>query len=346
MYLLAPSFALWQNMHGATHDITVQYLRVDAISYIGWAFTLVGGAALRGAGDMRTPMKVLAIVNAFNVILSWSMVYGLGPFPELGVKGIVIGTLCSRLIGGALITTVLLFGKQGLKLQIHLFKPAGAIIRRIVRIGLPAAADGAVMWTGHFLFLMIVARLNPVENIEVNHDYAAQIVIIRLEAFTYLPASAWAAACATMIGQSLGAGLPKRAKQAGHEGVFQCGLLTALVGAMFVIFAPFFCGLLNKDPQVIATAAPILMFAGLFQPVLAAAIVYLGSLRGAGDTVYPLIFTAVGLGLVRLPMAYLLGITLGYGLLGAWIAVFGDLVLRMVFALVRFSRGKWVAVRV
>jgi putative MATE family efflux protein len=346
MYLLAPNFARWQNMHGATYDITVQYLQIDAISYIGWAFTLVGGAALRGAGDMRTPMVALAVVNAFNVILSCALVYGPGPFPALGVKGIVVGTLFSRLIGGALITAVLIHGRHGLKLRIHLLKPAAAVIRRIVRIGVPAAADGAIMWTGHFLFLMIVARLSGSNNIEVNHTYAAQIVIIRLEAFTYLPASAWAAACATMIGQALGAGLPHRAKQSGHEGAFQCGLLTAVVGAMFVIFAPAFCGIVNKDPQVIATAAPVLMLAGMFQPILSSAIVYLGCLRGAGDTIYPLGFTTLGLGLIRLPLAYLLGITQGYGLFGAWIAVCGDIVFRMIMALVRFARGKWAEIRV
>jgi len=88
MYLLAPSFATWQNMHGATYRITVDYLRIESFSHTAMALTLVGGAALRGAGDMRTPMKILAAVNVFNVILSVALVHGAGPLPAPPDEGI------------------------------------------------------------------------------------------------------------------------------------------------------------------------------------------------------------------------------------------------------------------
>jgi Na+-driven multidrug efflux pump len=235
---------------------------------------------------------------------------------------------------------------MGLMLKANLLRPSREVMRRILRIGLPAAADGAVMWSGHFAFLMIVARLAGSDSIEVNHAYAAQIVVVRLEAFTYLPASAWAAACATMIGQALGAGLPGRAKACGHEGAFQCGVLTGLVGIAFELFAVPLCALINKDPEVIMHAAPVLVMAGACQSALALSIVYMGSLRGAGDTVYPLIMTATSLILIRLPFGYLLGIAWGLGLFGAWIAVCGDMLFRMTLALGRYQRGRWLATQV
>jgi Na+-driven multidrug efflux pump len=108
------------------------------------------------------------------------------------------------------------------------------------------------------------------------------------------------------------------------------------------MFAGPIIGLLNKDAQVIALATPVLMLVGFFQPVLSSSIVYQGSLRGAGDTVFPMLFTVVGLAVVRVPLGYLFGITLGWGLFGAWIAVCADLFVRMTFAFIRFARGRWI----
>jgi MATE family multidrug resistance protein len=342
MYALAPYFAGWLEMRGLTFDITVRYLRIDALAYAVWAVSLVGAAALRGAGDMRTPLKVLALVNLLNVIISPTLVYGWGPFPSLGVDGIVVGTVCARIGGGVLIVLLLVRGRFGLRLSLSCLRPVLNPIMRILRIGLPAALDGAIMWTGHFLFLKIVGHIGSTETSTENVSFAAQIVVVRLEAFTYLPASAWAAACATMIGQALGARSPDRARRCGHEGVLQCALLTALVGLCFVMFAGPIIGLLNKDAQVIALATPVLMLVGFFQPVLSSSIVYQGSLRGAGDTVFPMLFTVVGLAVVRVPLGYLFGITLGWGLFGAWIAVCADLFVRMTFAFIRFARGRWI----
>ncbi len=346
MYFLAPRFAQWQAMRGVTYDITVRYLRIESLSYIGMAITLVGGAAIRGAGDTRTPMKVLASVNVFNGILSYGLVYGIGPLPKMGVDGIVTGTLISRLLGGLMLTFVLLKGARGLSIQLHLLRPMIEVIRRITRIGIPAAVDGIVMWTGHFLFLRIIGEMVSDTATGLNPSYAAQIVVVRLEAFTYLPASAYAAACATMIGQALGAHQPKRAIRSGHEGALQCCLLTTISGILFVIFARQICSLMHKDPAVIDIATPVLVLAGIAQPILALGMVYAGALRGAGDTLHPLLYTACGLGLMRLPFGYLFGLTLGWGLFGAWIAVAGDMVIRMVLVAIRFRRGKWVALKV
>lgn len=346
MYFLAPRFASWQSMRGITYDITVRYLRIESLSYIGMAITLVGGAAIRGAGDTRTPMKVLASVNVFNGILSYGLVHGIGPLPKMDVDGIVMGTLISRLLGGLILMIVILVGARGIRIRMTLLRPAIDVIRRITRIGIPAAVDGVIMWTGHFMFLKIIGSMASEVASGLNPSYAAQIVVVRLEAFTYLPASAYAAACATMIGQALGANMPKRAIRSGHEGAMQCCMLTAISGTLFVIFARQICGLMHKDPAVIDIATPVLVIAGLAQPVLALCMVYAGALRGAGDTVYPLIYNVCGIGLIRLPFGYLFGLYMGWGLFGAWIAVAADMVARMLMMAIRFRRGKWVTLQV
>lgn len=346
LWAAAPHFAAGLHMQGAADVMTVRYLRIDAWGYLIWSISQVGAAALRGAGDMRTSLKVLSLVNILNVIASPALVHGWGPAPQLGVDGIVVGTLIARVCGGLLMLFVLLRGRFGIRLHARLLWPHWAPIRRIMRIGIPAAADGAILWGGHFLFLVIVGMLGRADASGGNPAFAAHIVVIRILAFTYLPASAWATACATMIGQALGAGEPARARRCGHEGVVQCGLLTALVGLAFVLFASTLCGLLNKDPQVIALAAPVLMLSGAFQPLLSTNIVYQGALRGAGDTVFPMIFSIVGLVGIRVPGGYLLGVMLGGGLFGAWIAVCIDIVVRSTMSFTRFTRGRWTALRI
>jgi len=344
LFLLAPTFARLQNMTGTTFDIAVRYMRIDAAALVFTSLTLAGGAALRGAGDTRTPMLILGAVNILNVPLSAALVFGWGPFPQLGVTGIVLGTVTARFAGGVLMLTVLAHGRAGLRLHGSALRLQREPVDRILRIGVPAASDGAVMWTGHFIFLIIVARL--AEGALGQAYYAAHIIGVRLESLTYMPAVAWAAAAATMIGQNLGAGDPGRARRSGHEAALQCGLLAAAVGVAFYFGATALFQVMHKDPTVRAVGTSPFRIVALCQPMLAVSIVYIGALRGAGDTRFPLVITILGLVLVRLPLAYVFGVVLGGGLWAAWLAMCGDFVLRAILAAIRFARGKWVSLKV
>ncbi len=344
LFLLAPTFARLQNMSGITYDIAVEYLRIDSLALTFTSLTLVGGAGLRGAGDTRTPMKILGAVNIFNVIVSAALVFGWGPVPALGVTGIVLGTVTARTIGGVLMLAVLLRGRSGLRVRRCDLGLRREPVARLLRIGVPAASDGAIMWTGHFIFLMFVARL--AEGALGHAYYAAHIIGVRLEALTYLPSVAWAAAAATMIGQNLGAGDPVRARRAGHEAALQCGLLAAIVGFAFLVGSTWLFQLMHKDQAVRDVGIAPFRVVAMCQPLLAASIVYIGALRGAGDTRYPLLITVLGLALVRLPAAYLFGAVLGGGLWAVWLAMCGDFSLRAGLAALRFARGKWIALKV
>jgi putative MATE family efflux protein len=343
VYTLAPWFAWYCRMGGEAYRITVNYLRVDAVGHMFMSLTLVGCAALRGVGNMRTPMYLFAIINTVNVIASFTLVYGLGPFPALGVQGIVGGTVTARVLGAFLILLLLAQGSAGLKLCRGELPLAWGRAWRILRIGLPAAADGATMWTGHFIFLAIITNLadDPLRQAY----FAAHIIAVRVEAFTYLPAVAWGSATATMIGQALGARNPARAKRTGHEGVLQCGLLSLVITVLFFLGASFVYEQMSLDPQVRAEGTGPFRILALFQPLLVTSIVYIHGLRGAGDTRFPLLITLVGI-LIRLSAGSIFGLVLHGGLLGAWMGMFGDMCWRAGAAAVRHTRGKWVHTRV
>ncbi len=343
-YELAPWFARYCRMTGNAFRITVDYLRMDAVGHLAMSVMIVGCAGLRGVGNMRTPMMIYAVINAVNVIFSWGLVYGVGPLPRMGVTGIVAGTVIAKITGATLTVALLAGGRHGLEL---LWSQAPLILHsaaRILRIGLPAAADGAIMWSGHFVFLAIVSRLAGPPLGEAY--FAAHVIAIRVEAFSYLPAVAWAAATATMIGQALGAADPRRAIRCGHHAVIQCAALSAVIATLFFIGAPYIFQLMTLDPRVRAEGIQPFRVLALFQPLLVTAIIYIGALRGAGDTRFPLLITIVGTLFIRIPLGWLFGIVLHGGLLGAWVGMFADMTWRAIAASIRYARGAWVRTRV
>jgi putative MATE family efflux protein len=336
----APLFADLLGMEGEMRAIAVHYLRLDSLCYFFTAFTLVGGSILRASGDTRTPMLILAFVSVLNVFAAYGLVYGIGPLPRLGVSGIVTGTVIARVCGGTLMLAGFAKGFRGLKLTISEWKLRDETVMRMLRIGIPAAIDGALGWAGIFLFLMVVSRGQS--GVADDVALAAHVVGVRVEALTYLPADAWGFAAAAMIGQALGAGDPKRARRCGHAATFQCSLLAGVMTVVYFFGAERIYAFMHGDPQVVAAGVPAFRLLAFFQIPLVVGTVYVHSLRGAGDTRFPLWINLFGIFVVRLPLSYTFGVLLHGGLVGAWIGMCSDLGVRAVLATVRYVRGDWI----
>ncbi len=335
----APLFSFLLDLEPKAAEITTHYLRLDGIGLVFTALSLVGAAALRGTGDMRTPMFVLGTVSVLNIIVSTILVYGLGPIAPLGVDGIVLGTVSARFAGGLLMMLWLRFGSRILAIELSQWKLRGETARRILRIGLPAAIDGMIMWSGHFLFLRIISEAGATA-------LATHMIGIRVEAITYLPAVAWGAAAATLVGQSLGNQDPQRARRAGHTAVWQCGLLGILITLAFFAGSERIFSFMHNDPQVRETGASAFRTVALFQIPLIISIVYVAGLRGAGETRFPLVMTVFSTIGLRIPLAWLLCLGLGWGLYGAWLAMCVDMFIRAVMSAWKFARGDWVETKV
>jgi putative MATE family efflux protein len=344
VWVLAPHFARLQNMRGEAATIAIDYMRIDGLGFAGAAVSFALAACLRGAGDTRTPMVILGGVNILNLGISWVLTFGLGPIAGIGVNGIAIGTAIARWLGAFWVVGLLLRGKQGLRLRMARMRPDWKIIDRVLRIGIPAAADGVLIFTGHFIYMAIVNRVPTDQPREVL--YAAHIVGIRIESLSYLPAMAWALAASTMVGQNLGARNPDRARRSAHEAALQAAVALFGSGLLYFFGAPVLYRLLSNDPRVWELGVPVLMWMAPFQLALAPISVYIGALRGAGDTRVPVLINAAGLGLVRIPVSALCGITLARGLLGAWTGMFVDLTVRAFLTTAWFRTGRWQRLKV
>ena len=339
-YFAAPLLARTVGMEGEQYRIAVRYLQIDAFGHMFHALSMIGAAALRGSGNTRSPMFILGTVSLLNLIVSPLLVFGAGPVPALGIDGIVAGTVIARCSGGLLMLTVLSRGIRGLKLSLAEMKRGGDdSIRRILRIGLPACADGAVLWMGHIVFLKIINSIGE-------NAFAAHVICIQAEAVTYLAAIAWGIAAATMTGQALGNHDIPRARRAGHEAALQCSLLAGVISLFFVLGSQHIFQFMHTNSSVWDTGVTAFRFVGLIQIPLGMSIIYMHSLRGAGDTRYPMLINLCGTFLVRVPGAYVCVVVLEWGLFGAWFAMCADILLRAILLAVRHLRGGWVTTKV
>jgi len=301
---------------------------------------------------MRLPMYILGFMNLVNMLVSTVLVYGLGENAGLGsqwitswgVDGIVTGTVTAKICAAIAMVVCLMRGTDHLKWDLLQFRLMDDYVRRILRIGSMAVADNGIVWLGQFFFLMIISRLeaNPGES----YVFAAHVIGIRVEAISFLPAFAWGLAASTAVGQALGALDPDRAKRAGVVALKQCSIVMVILTVVFFFGADLIYRWMSEEPRVSEVGVPAFKFLACFQLPLAAAIIFNTSLRGAGDTRTPMIFSFIGVVFVRLPVAYFCGVVLEMGLIGAWIGMFSDVTLKAVLLSVRYLRGKWTELKI
>ncbi len=350
----ADRVAVAMQLSGESAELATTYLMCVLPVVPLMMLQTVGVACLRGAGDMVSGLVIMSIVNVVNVVASWSLVLGLGPLPAMGWRGIALGTATGFVVGGVLVAALLLHGRWGLKLAVRRLWPDRQLIRRLLRIGLPGGADmlsiiGCQLW-----FVSLINRLGTLA-------VAAHGVALCVESLAFLPGSAFQMAATTMVGQTLGAGDPRRASRSALMALL-CGggLMIVAAAVIFTRAGPLARLFVRAEHVHVAElAVPLLRTVSLAIPALAVTMILNGSLRGAGDTRWPLAFSLLGLLGVRIPLAYwlandavylpLANVTIagwGLGVVGAWYAMAADLHVRALLVAGRFLHGGWQRVEV
>ncbi len=341
---LAPLFAGSLTMEGNAQAVAIDFIRWAALGQLFSGATLIGTAALRGTGDMRTPLAILAVTNVVNVIASTACVYGWGPLAPMGVTGIVLGTVTAQATGMVLMLLALSSGVTRLPLMWSEVRFHRETAGRILRVGGPTALDGLLKFSGHFLFLMVIARLSA-EGFN-QAIFSAHIVGVRIEALSYLPAEAWGIASASLAGRLLGATSPDVALRTGHLAVRQFVWYPIAMSFAFFAFAPQIYHAMNEDPAVAAAGVSAFRLMALYQVPNACLIIYVYTLIGAGDTRFPMWCSlCCSLG-VRVPVAYFCGVVLEGGLFGAWIGMGIDNIIRSAVISWRYAAGNWTRTKV
>ncbi|MEF8785696.1 MAG: MATE family efflux transporter [Haloarculaceae archaeon] len=325
------------------------YLQVVMLSLAFRFWSMVAARALAGSGDTRTPMYVRLLTLPTNVVLNAVLVFGLGPFPALGVVGAALGTAVANIIAAIVFFALLASGRYDVTLPLGGRQFDGGLLREIVRVATPLTGMRLLQSTARFPFLFILGVLGT-------PAVAAYAIGRRVMLLALMPAWGYSTAASALVGQSLGAGDEDGANEYGWQ-TLRLGLATQLLVAGVLVLAARPIATAFGTEHVALTVDFIRVF-GLATAGFSASRTMRGSLRGAGDTRWPLYGTFLGSYVVRLPLAALAlptavtvsvaGLSLapgmGLGYPAIFLAIVGDFYTKAVVNTGRFWSGRWKAV--
>jgi putative MATE family efflux protein len=313
------------------------YLGITALGYPFLVLSLVASGLMRGSGDARLPMFVNIGVNVLNAAAGRVFMYGLGPMPGFGIRGAALAITIARIAGGIAFIAFLIAGKRRAKLpRPRLIRFDGAVLKTILAIGIPASIESLVFNGGKLITQSFSAGLGTLA-------ITANYIVITLAALVQIPANAFSLAATPIVGQIVGGGGEKEAK----ETLLVIVVLSSAVLALFCLPMMFlggsFVGLYTKEADILAESLRLLRPFCVVTPLFwSAAFILPSGLRGAGDSRYVMTVSMASMWTVRVGLGFLLGISLGYGMLGVWIAMFADWVIRSVFFAFRIRGKKWL----
>lgn len=316
------------------------YLKIQMIGFLPMALTTTITATLRGVGDSKTAMKYNLVGNLVNVIFNYLLIYGHFGFPKMGVAGASLATVIGQGVAFLLAAKVILKKDGYLYLQLKEgFKPKLTYLKSIFNIGIPAMIEQLVMRAGMIIYSITVASLGTVA-------FATHQVAMNIMAMSFMSGQAFSVSATSLVGQSLGKGRPDMA-QAYSSRTRRVGMIISMImGSLFFLFGAQIMGLYTDDLVVIAEGAKILRVAGLIQPFQSSQFILAGALRGAGDTKTTAIITFITILILRPGLAIIAINFFELGLMGAWIALAADQLLRSLLIVLRYQSGKWKSIEI
>jgi putative MATE family efflux protein len=344
MALLMPAarpFLQLMDAEPAVVDGGAQYIYILlATSAVSFPLS-VANSIMRATGDTSKPMYITGLMNVLNIGAAYLLIFGVGPFPRMELRGAAWATSAARTVGGAVALFVLFSHWTPLHMRLHHVSRLNlGLIWRMVRLSLPNIGETVISRLGFVLFTRVLSALGTVA-------VAAHQIALRVESLAYMPGWGMATAASALVGQALGA---QQADVAEH-GIRRTLLLgngaMAVLGIAFVAFAPGIVGIFGaQNVEMVDLATKAIRVSALELYGLCSLMILGGCLRGAGDTRTPMIVTMAGTFLFRVPLTYLFAIVAGGGLRGLWLATAVDWSMRSLIMYVLYRRGKWKTVSV
>lgn len=288
----------------------------------------------RGAGDAALAMRSLWISNGFNIILDPMLIFGFGPFPELGIEGAAVATIIGRSIGVCYQSYHLYKGKGIIKIHKGNFQIRPDIIIRLIRLSAEVTAQFIISSASWIFLMRIMSTFGSAA-------LAGYTVAIRVIMFTLMPAWGFSNAAATMVGQNLGAKQQERAEQSVYRtGLFNV-IFMGIVMVVFLLFARNLAAIFTNENDVINNAAQCLNTLALGYLFYAFGMVLIQSFNGAGDSRTPAIINFFIFWMMQIPMSYLFAIELSFNAAGVyWAIVISESTFTIVGYFL-FRKGKW-----
>jgi putative MATE family efflux protein len=310
------------------------YTAVAFASSVIIMLLFLNNAIFRGAGDAAAAMRVLWLSNIINLVLDPCFIFGLGPFPKLGVTGASVSTLIGRSCGVAYQFWLLGYGSERITIHFADLRVVPRVIASLARVSATGVAQFAVGHTSWVVLVRIVSSFGAAA-------VAGYAIGIRVFLFVLLPSWGLSGAAATMVGQNLGARKPERAERAVYLTGLYNMLFLGLVSVVFIAAPNIIIDRFTTDPSVAPHAIDFLRIIAFGNLVYAFGMVMVQALNGAGDTVTPTVINIIGYWFLEIPLAYWLAFRWNLQVRGVFITIpIAQLAITLI-SLAVFVRGGW-----
>jgi putative MATE family efflux protein len=322
----------------AVKALALDYLTISAWSYPAAAIALIGCGALRGAGNTKIPMLINGGMNILNIVISTALIYGCFGWKGLGFDGAAVGLTISRYIGALAVIYVLMIGfnpRLKITLKSYFTRLNTSILMEVLGIGVPASIESVLFNGGKLLTQIFVAGMGT-------DVIAGNFIAFSIASMINLPGNSLGSASTIIVGTRLGRGqLLQPERQLRH--IFWLSTIgLCLLAAITVPFAGILASFYTKDPDVIHVVKILVWLNAAFMPFWAASWVLPAGLKGARDARFTMWISLLGMWGARIVAGYTLGVVLGFGVVGIWLGMFMDWIVRGFFFYRRLNSGRWL----
>ena len=329
-------------LYGAAEELVKSnaklYIEFTLLTYPFVAIEQIANGILRGAGDTKTPMYISIFMNVINIILGYILIYGVNSLyiPSFGIMGAAIAIAIARMIGTILIMIILFRGSKIIKLRrLFPFKFDMKIQKSIFNIGIPAGMEQVIFNTGKLIVQIFIVTMGTA-------SIAANAIGMSISQIINVPGNALCLAATTLVGQYIGRNDIKGAKSTLMYLVKFTTVCLVSIGIIFVPIAEWVASLYTNVPEVIRLTGLLIRSNSIALLAWAISFVLSSGLKGAGDTRYTMMTAFIGMWIFRIGLGYIIGIVLKFGILGIWIGMYVDWIVRGTLYLLRLRGNRWI----
>ncbi len=325
-----------------THDGAVAYFRIIMGGMIFNCLQMVINAAQRGAGNTKITMRTNVTSNVVNIVFNYLLIGGHLGFPALGIHGAALATVLGTVV--ACVMSVLSVCKKDNFVSIPFIlekklRPALAALHRLISVGYSVFFEQILMRIGFMMTSLMAAH-------QGNDAMAAHQVAMNIMGLSFSFGDGLQAAAVALIGRSLGENDPELAKRYGSTCRKVGAAISAGLSVLYFFGGRWLYSLYFKEPQIVEIGTGITRVIIFIVILQISQVIYMGCLRGAGDTLYTAIASTISVTLIRTLVSWLGCYVLGWGIIGIWLGVVADQLSRFLFASIRFRMGKWTQIKI